>query len=494
MTTDPQVKDIESLQLQIKSLYDQRRSFQDLPPVTLEYRTQSSYVTRAKAYKESSHKIDCGHLNRVLKIDPIKKIAIVEPRVTIEKLIKATLAVGLTPAVVPELKDITVGGAILGIGAESASHRFGCFNDICNAFEFISAEGKLIRATPAENDALYYGLPGSYGTLGILTSAEIQLIPARKSVHLRYHVFSKPKEAIERLLSLSKQSESPDFLDGIILKNNLAVVIEGCLVHDDLSYLPQFSAEPIFNPYYYQHVHQIALDHPTKIYEERMNLYDYFFRYDPGAFWVGPYLFHMPLLTSLVFQGIMKWLPKKDGLSPSEVKCFSKVPYPNAFSRALMKSFTNCKILCKMLHRAEEWVRNRFVIQDFCIPESNALKFLDTVLQDPAIFPMWLLPIKSTTKPQILAPHKTENGSNNDFFINFGLYGLPAYASPVSNITRKLEQFTQQLGGRKVLYSHSYYTLEEFWKIYPQDAYEALREKTSAKGFWVDLADKVLTK
>ena len=34
----------------------------------------------------------------------------------------------------------------------------------------------------------------------------------------------------------------------------------------------------------------------------------------------------------------------------------------------------------------------------------------------------------------------------------------------------------------KVLYSRSYYTVDEFWKIYSQEAYEALREKTKADG------------
>lgn len=494
MTTYSQDKEIETLQRQIQFLYAQRKLIQGLPPVTLEYRTVSSYTTRTKEYKKRTSKVDCGHLNRIIKIDPIKKIAIVEPRVTMEEFVKATLAFGLTPAVVPEIKDITVGGAILGMGAESASHRFGCFNDICNALEFISAEGELIRATPTENEEFYYALPGSYGSLGFLTSAEIQLIPAKKWVRLEYHIFSNPEDAIKQLLSLSKRSESSDFLDGIILKKDLAVVIEGNLVEDDSNHLPQFSAEPLFKPYYYQHVYQIALDHPSEVYEERMSQYDYFFRYDPGTFWVGPYLFHMPLLASLLFQGIMKWFPKKEGLSRDEIKRFSGVPNPNPLSRTLLKSFTSCKMLCKMLHRAEEWVSSRFVIQDFCIPESNAVKFLEVVLQDPAIYPIWLLPIKSTSKPQIFAPHKIENGNNNGYFVNFGVYGLPAYACPVSTITRKLEQFTKQLGGRKVLYSHSYYTPEEFWGIYSRDIYEALREKTFAKGFWVDITDKVLSK
>lgn len=487
-------EEIENLQRRIKFLYARRKSRQNLPPVTLEYQTRSSYTTRAKVYKKSGDKIDCGHLNHVLNIDPIKKVAIVEPRVTMEELVKATLDFGLTPAVVPEIKDITVGGALLGVGAESGSHRYGCFNDICNAYEFISAEGRLIRATPTENAELYYALPGSYGSLGILTSIEIQLIPSANEVHLRYHIFSNPEHAIEHLLKLSKYGQSIDFLDGIILRNDLAVVIEGCLAEEAEEPLPKFSAEPLTQPYYYQHVFQIATDHPTEIYQERMSLCDYFFRYDPGSFWVGPYLYHFRLLGSLLFQGVLHWLPKKEGLTTTELQRYAGLQNPGALPRMMLKPFTSCKMLCKLLHRAEEWVSNRFVIQDFCIPESNASKFLEKVIHDPAIFPMWLLPIKGTSQPQIFAPHKIQSGSKEHYFINFGLYGLPTVECPVSLITGNLERLTSRLGGRKVLYSQSYYTEEEFWEIYPRAVYEELREKSFAKGFWVDIADKVLSK
>lgn len=487
-----QGKEIEALKYKIKSLYEQRKSTQDLPPVTLKYRTRSSYTTRAKTYKNCSHGVDCGYLNRVLNVDVKRKIALVEARVTMEQLVQETLRFGLTPMIVPEIKDITVGGAILGMAAESGSHRYGCFNDICNAYELITAEGNLIRASPVESEDLYYAVPGSYGSFGVLTSAEIQLVPAKKGIHLRYHVFSTPQEAVKKLLNLSKDSESADFLDGIILKKDLAVVIEGNLIAEIPKNLPQFSAESATTPYYYQHVQQVAENHSTG-YEEWMSHYDYFFRYDPGAFWVGPYLFHFPLLLSLLFEGVLKWRTRNEGLSESEVKRFYGVPNPNFVSRVFLKSLTSCKTMCKLLHRAENWVRKRFVIQDFCIPDSNAFAFLESVSNDPAIYPMWLLPIKSTSKPQIFAPHKTDDTSKNDFFLNFGIYGLPAYSGAVPNITRKLEGRTKKLGGRKVLYSHSYYTPEEFWGIYPRAAYETLRAKTAAKGFWVDITDKVLS-
>ena len=45
--------------------------------------------------------------------------------ITYEKLVAATLPEKLMPAVVPQLKTITLGGAVAGLGIESTSFRNG---------------------------------------------------------------------------------------------------------------------------------------------------------------------------------------------------------------------------------------------------------------------------------------------------------------------------------------------------------------------------------
>lgn len=484
--------EIKRLQGEIKRLGDTRASISNLPPVALNYHSGSSYTIRSKSYKRGCHTLDCGALDRVLSVDPKSQIALVEPRVTMSSLVRATLPYGLMPPIVPELKDITVGGAISGIGAESCSHRYGCFNDTCAAFQMIAADGSVIRASPDENSDLYYGIPGSYGSLGPLVSAEIKLIPVKKYVRLRYHTFTNPKDAIEVLLNQAKSEGSPDFLDGIILSKDLAVIIEGFLVKDDAEpKLPKFSTNPISSPFYWQHVKQIALN--SSGYEEVMDIYDYFFRYDLGAYWIGSYLFHIPLLKRLLFQGILKWTKSKQlSFDDVEIRRFQTIN-PGVSYRSILRPIMSAKFLDKLLHRSEDWVNNRFMIQDFCIPESAATQFLEGVLEDPKIFPIWLLPIKGTSAPQIFAPHLLGQEQQKGFFMNFGLYGVPAHKEPIEAITRRLERKTQELGGRKVLYTRSYYTQEEFWTIYSRDAYEALRRKTAAKGFWHNIVDKVLS-
>ncbi|MBA3238325.1 MAG: FAD-binding oxidoreductase [Parachlamydiaceae bacterium] len=488
-------KDIIRLQREIKLLNSARALIINLPPIALNYQSGSSYTIRSKSYKKGCHTLDCGALDRILSIDPKSQIARVEPRVTMSSLVRATLAYGLMPPIVPEFKNITVGGAILGIAAESGSHRWGCFNDACAAFEMITADGSLIRASPHENIEFYNGIPGSYGSFGPLVSAEIKLIPVKKYVRLRYRFFSSPHFVVEELLNQANTKDSPDFLDGLILSKNLAVVIEGFLVAGDSQpNLPQFSTAPTSSPFYWQHVKQIALESNHRDYEEIMDIYDYLFRYDLGAFWIGSYLFHLPLLKRVISQGILKWTkPRQESFDNMEIQKF-KVFTPNASYRAFLRPLMNSKFLNKLLHKSEDWVQNRFMIQDFCIPESTSLEFLGGVLVDPKIFPIWLLPIKGTSSNQIFAPHLLSRGQDKGFFMNFGIYGVPAHAESLEAVTRRLEKRARELCGRKVLYSCSYYTQEEFWEIYSRHAYEDLRKKIGAKGFWHNIVDKVLSK
>ncbi len=522
-----QIHDQEILQLQnqLQFFWEQRflqQNSASSSPISLRYDSNGSYTTRTKSYKKGCFELNCSSLNRVIEVDLERRVAIAEPRVSMEALIQATLPYGLTPAVIPELKGITVGGAIVGMAAESASHRWGTFNDTCSALEFLTSNGNLMRVTPSENADLFYGIAGSYGSLGTLVLAEIKLIPANELVHLRYTVFSNPSECVKALLSRSHAENAPDFLDGMIFNKKLAVMIEGnlalkCSISKNT---PRFSTRPISSQFYYQHVQEIAENNLTGFFEEVMSHGDYYFRYDLGAFWMGAYMFHLPLLRRLIVEGILNWsFHKHDGFTESEVRRFHKIEDPNGIFRALFRPITNCKNLCKMLHKSEKWVKSRLMIQDYCIPGNKAYTFIEQVLDDPGIYPMWLLPIKGTKSPQIFAPHllqnlgkeeeneQTEKGQTekdqpekdqpekqqNSHFINFGLYGIPNHSAPVEQITKKLEQTTSLLGGRKVLYSHSYYTRDEFWEIYSHESYQALREKTGAEGFWHDIVEKVLS-
>lgn len=492
--------EIKYLQEQIKQFYHKKLINEQLPPISLHYRSGHSNTTRSKTYKKSCYSLHCGALDHVVQIDAQKQIAIVEPRVTMDQLVKATLPYGLMPAIVPEFKGITVGGAILGGAAESSSHQWGAFNDACHAFEILRGDGTLIRASASENQDLYYGLPGSYGAFGFLTSAEIQLVPAKNSVHLHYHIFTNPMDALHKLQKMMRSANPPQFLDGIIFGQRLAVVIEGCFIDRAQHCTSPLSSKKFSQEWYYQHVRGICQASPSKGFEESMPLYDYLFRYDRGGFWMGAYLSSVRFLAKFFEEGVFKLKkPVHDGFTCSELQRFLRICDPKILWRMLLYPIATSQNLFKLLHKAEGWIQNRLIIQDFCIPEINADRFLEGVLANPGVFPIWLCPIKGTCHPQLFAPHFFP--VKEAYIINFGIYGLPALSSipdkqaycSIEQITRRLEQMTAEFQGRKVLYSRSYYSQDEFWNIYPKQAYKDLRKKTYAEGVWQDITEKILS-
>lgn len=74
-----------------------------------------------------------------------------------------------------------------------------------------------------------------------------------------------------------------------------------------------------------------------------------------------------------------------------------------------------------------------------------------------------------------------EPGSDAKPMTNIGIWGRRSsdFDTFVQQ-NRRLESKVTELGGRKVLYSHSYYTELEFWELYDRKWYEDLRERYSA--------------
>ena len=91
------------------------------------------------------------------------------------------------PLVVPQLKTITLGGAVTGLGIESTSFRNGLPHESVLEFDVITGAGEVVTAGPAgEHADLFRGFPNSYGTLGYATRLRIELEPVRPYVALRH--------------------------------------------------------------------------------------------------------------------------------------------------------------------------------------------------------------------------------------------------------------------------------------------------------------------
>ncbi|MGH3575588.1 MAG: FAD-binding oxidoreductase, partial [Pseudonocardiaceae bacterium] len=142
-------------------------------PVRLAKPTSNLFRSRAAA----GPGLDVSGLTGVLEVDPASRTADVAGMCTYENLVAATLPHGLTPLVVPQLKTITLGGAVSGLGIEAASFRNGLPHESVLEFEALTGAGEIVTAMPG--DELFAGFPNSYGTLGYATRLRIELEPVR---------------------------------------------------------------------------------------------------------------------------------------------------------------------------------------------------------------------------------------------------------------------------------------------------------------------------
>jgi len=145
--------------------------------------------------------------------------------------VEATLLHGLVPPVVMEFPGITVGGGFAGTAGESSSFRYGFFDRTINWIEVVLANGEVVRASSNENSDLFYGVASSFGTLGVTTILEIQLIEAKKYVEMTYFPVCSIIEAQEKFEEAT-QDPTVDYLDGFMLAKDHGVICAGRLTNN----------------------------------------------------------------------------------------------------------------------------------------------------------------------------------------------------------------------------------------------------------------------
>src|SRR5438874_1994539 len=162
-----------------------RQDFDALPAdakVRLAKKTSNLFRARTAAPR-----LNVEGFDRVLSVDPQARTADVLGMTTYEHLVDATLPYGLMPLVVPQLKTITLGGAVTGLGIESSSFRNGLPHESVLDMDVLTGDGRLLIVDPhGEHAALFHGFPNSYGSLGYALRLRIELEPVQPYVQLTH--------------------------------------------------------------------------------------------------------------------------------------------------------------------------------------------------------------------------------------------------------------------------------------------------------------------
>lgn len=384
--------------------------------------------------------IDVSMLNQVITVDTANHIAHVEGMTTYETLVKATLAAGFLPTVVPELKSITIGGAVTGVGVESSSFRYGLVHETIAELDILLGDGRVITVSPTnEHRELFYSFPNTYGSLGYALRVVVRLYPIKPYIQLTHHHFSEPQAFFTKLQQVcisNREKGSVSFIDGMVLSAKSLHLTLGQFV-DGAPYVSNYQYQKI----YYRSISQRQTDF--------LSTEDYIWRWDPDWFWCSKNFGMQHWWLRLL---VGKWLLKSTS--------YWKIMHFARSSRLL-------KLWAKLFGRPKETI-----IQDVQVPIEQAATFYAFFAKDIDIKPVWICPVQTFNSQQAfynyaLPPDK--------LYVNFGFWDAIPSRRTKGYYNRLLEKKLQELEGHKSLYSDVYYTEAEFWQLYDRARYDKLK-------------------
>ncbi|MBI3231982.1 MAG: FAD-binding oxidoreductase [Candidatus Doudnabacteria bacterium] len=127
-----------------------------------------------QSFCEGDILVDMRSLNQILRIDPVAKIAVVQPGVTWEGLQNALNPYNLAVKVMQSSNIFTIGGS-LSVNAHGRDCRFGTLIDTVRSIKIMKADGQIVNASRTENRDLFRAAIGGYGLFGAIVEAELEL-------------------------------------------------------------------------------------------------------------------------------------------------------------------------------------------------------------------------------------------------------------------------------------------------------------------------------
>jgi len=449
-------------------LNDVRGQFASLSPTSqIRLSKSTSNLFRARA-ATTSPRLNVASFDGVLHVDPVNRSAEVLGMTTYEHLVEATLPYGLMPLCVPQLRTITLGGAVTGLGIESASFRNGTPHESVIEMDVLTGSGEILTISGDAGDPhrdLFFAFPNSYGSLGYALRLKIELEPTKPFVHLRHVHYATAQElaqAIKDIVEVKEfQGRRVDFLDGTVFSATEQYLTLGEMVGTIPSGLTvsDYTGMDI----YYRSIQKRSQDVLT--------IHDYLWRWDTDWFWCSR-------AFGAQKPAIRRVWPKSKLRSDVYWKLI-------ALDRKYSIANKVAKFRGKPLREP--------VVQDIEVPADQLDEFLDFFHREVGIEPIWVCPLKQRD-PNVVWP--LYEFDPNVTYVNVGFWSTVPVTDgtdPAEGVVNRLiEHKVTELRGRKSLYSTAYYDRDEFASIYGGNEYAAIKEKYDPDGRLLGLYEKVV--
>lgn len=439
------VRDHDQAVVQLRRSYAAVRPGQ---PVRLAKRTSNLFRPRAAPRAPG---LDVSGLGGVLHVDPAARTADVQGMCTYEDLVDATLPHGLMPLVVPQLRTITLGGAVTGLGIESTSFRNGLPHESVTELDVLTGAGEVVTARPeGEHAELFAAFPNSLGSLGYATRLRIELQPIGRRVALHNVRFNRLEELAGAIAEVTATRSwagvAVDAMDGVMFSPDEAYLVLATFT-DDPGPVSDYTGQEI----YYRSLRQRIQDALTG--------QDYLWRWDTDWFWCSAaFGAQHPVLRRI---------------------------WPARWRRSdVYHRLVRLEHRHQVAARIDRWrgqpARER-VVQDVEIPLERAAEFLRWFATAVRMTPVWLCPLRlrEPTGPGSARSWPLYPLRPGQDYVNIGFWGsVPIAGGAVDgDMNRAIERRVSELGGHKSLYSDAYYDREVFDRLYGGDTWRAVKDR-----------------
>jgi len=434
-----------------------RASYDALPqgaPVRLAKKTTNLFRPRQP---QAARGLDVSGLGGVIDVDVEARTADVQGMCTYEHLVAATLPHGLIPLVVPQLKTITLGGAVTGLGIEATSFRNGLPHESVLEMDVLTGAGEIVTTRPG--DDLFDAFPNSYGSLGYAVRLRIELEPVPGEValrHVRFDDFGLLAKSIAEIVASGEwHGERVDGLDGVVFQPG-----EGYLTLARWSADSGPTSDYTGRQVYFKSLQQREID--------RLTMHDYLWRWDTDWFWCSrAFGAQNPRLRRL-------W-PRRWRRSDVYMRLV-----------ALDRRFG---IADRLDRRAGKPQAER-VVQDVEVPVERLEEFLAWFDDEVGMRPVWICPLRLRTGKR-WPTYPLEPGTT---YVNVGFWGAVAVGpdAPDAPRNRAIEAKVHELGGHKSLYSEAFYDRATFDQLYDGPHLAAVKKRYDPDDRLTSLYDKAV--
>lgn len=177
------------------------------------------HSTYGQSQVEAGVVINMSTLNKIHSIGADR--AIVEAGVVWSQLLQQTLRQGLTPPVLTDYIELSIGGTLAVGGIGGATHRYGVQVDNVWELQVVTGEGKLETCSKIQNRDLFEAVLAGLGQCGIIVQATIKLIVAATNarVFLLFYNDLATLTRDQRLLISDERFKRFNYVEGQVVPN-----------------------------------------------------------------------------------------------------------------------------------------------------------------------------------------------------------------------------------------------------------------------------------